>query len=818
MKQNDLPPAFPRVLQRRFFYFKSLLAANNTILEELAGLERMIYEGRSFTLEYAEHSIRRLLERCCSLVEDLNAMIGGTRTELFDRTERIGTRAIEALSRRRPHDSSVLIMELDDIGLEHMEEVGGKAANLGEIRNRIGLPTPDGFAVTASAAALFLRHTGLMDTVQHQLADVDPADIGLLERICAQAGQRIMAAPLPPVLGDALHDRVRKIIDDFGRSVRLAVRSSAVCEDSEASFAGQHASVLGTPPATLPRAWSAVLASAFTARAVYYRRARGYTEHDVMMSVLVLNMIRATAGGVLYTIDPNSSHSDDLIISAAWGLGVSVVDGATDVDVWRIGRHDRRIHDAHIGLKKTRFDVLPQGGIVSRPVAKELQRVPCLADNQLHELIDYGLRLEKHYGHPQDVEWAVDERGRMLIVQSRPLQRAAGAVRGESCHFEPGSVPLMFGGQAAATGVAAGPAYLMQPDHALADVPAGAILVARQTSPIYVAAMGRVAGIITEVGSTTGHMASVAREFGIPTLVGVSGAMHLLPHGHDITLDATNGVIYAGRMAALTSERKPVNLMQGSPVYKAVQEAMTHLAPLHLIDPYEPDFTPAACRTVHDIIRFCHEESMQAMFRLPDTLSPAPDVAHELRTMLPFRIMLLDLGGGVVPGSGTSVTTRDLTCQPLAALLNGMTSLTPHTRVRHAEAASYAIISSEYVNFSGRLGSHFATVDAWTGPVINDNYITFSFNGGAADYARRVRRASLLAGILRRLGFRVRQTEDALRAEIRKYDGMRLQDRLHTLGRLLMSVRSLDNRLQTDTDVTQLIDAFFQGGYTFSSN
>lgn len=811
------PGAHPG-MKRKYRFFKSLLASNNRILEEMAGLERLMYEGRSFTQEDAVLRVQALVGLGCSLVEDLNALSGCAFPTLFQRIRTISRDALGALLRERAFDGPDLVLPLEDITLDNLAEVGGKAANLGEVRNRVGLPTPSGFAVTASAAALFLRHKKLLQNFRRQLASLDISDIGALERACAKASERIMTAPLPPSLDKALQDKAREMISRFGPGVRLAVRSSAVCEDSDASFAGQHATVLGAIPFALPRAWSAVVASAFTARAVFYRRSKGYSEQDVMMSVLVLNMVQAKAGGVLYTVDPNSASNDDLLLSAAWGLGVSVVDGSSHVDFWRIRRRDGAIVSRQTGDKAAAFALLAQGGIVSQPVPDEDRNRPCLTDEQVRTLVEYGLRLEAHYGMPQDVEWSLDRDDRLIVLQARPLARAEGMDRADCCEFVPGRTPLLFGGQPAALGVASGTVHSVQSDQALEAVPQGAILVARQTSPAYVAVMGKVSGIITDIGSATGHMASVAREFGIPTLVGVGRATHLLAHGMEITLDATNCAVYAGRVQEILSERKPVNLMKGSPVYKSMQDALKSIIPLNLTDPLLPNFTAKGCRSLHDVIRFCHEVAMREMFRLTDDLSPAQAQTHELRTGLPFRVFLFDLGNGVVPRGGEAgVEIDDLNCAPLKALLAGMTAhrTTGSGAPPHPEAASYAVVSRKYVNFSGRLGHHFATVDAFAGPVINDNYITFSFKGGAAEYVLRVRRAMLLAGILRRLGFRVAQNGDALKAEIRKYDEARFLDRLKTLGRLLSSVRSLDFRLDDDAEVARRVDEFFQDGPAF---
>ena len=802
----------------KYRFFKRLLASNNAILEEMALLERMIYEGQSFTQEEALHRVQRLVDHGCSLIEDLNALTGAHHAGLFPRLRSIARGALEAVARERTFDGRDMVLPLDSISLENLDEVGGKAANLGEVRNQVGLPTPSGFAVTASAAALFLRHRKLLDTFRRQLAETDISDIAALEKLCAKAAEKIMTAPLPAALEIALQEQAQKIASHFGPDVRLAVRSSAVCEDSDASFAGQHATVLGAPPFALPRAWSAVVASAFTARAVFYRRSKGYSEQDVMMSVLVLNMIQAKASGVLYTVDPNSSHSDDLLLSASWGLGVSVVDGSSNVDFWRIRRGDGKIVSANFGHKTEAFTILPQGGIVSRPVPESDQNRACLSDDQIRTLIEYGLRLEAHYGMPQDVEWSLDSDDRLFILQARPLMRAEGTSLVECCDFVPGRIPLLCGGQAAALGAASGMAYVLRSEHSLEAIPKGAILVASQTSPAYVAAMGKVAGIITDIGSTTGHMASVAREFGIPTLVGVGRATHLLPHGAEITLDATNGVVYAGRIQEIVSERKPVNLMKGSPVFKSLQNALKHIIPLNLLDPQAPDFSIKGCKTLHDMIRFCHEVAMHQMFLLTDDLASTNRTTHELSIGLPFRIFLFDLGRGIVHGrDDDELSVDDLRCKPLKALLEGMThpDVATDWPIPQNKSASYAIISRKYMNFSGRLGNHFATVDAFAGPVINDNYITFSFKGGAAEYTQRVRRATLLAGILRRLGFRAMLNGDALKAEIRKYDETRFLDRLTVLGRLLTSVRNLDLELDDETDLPRRIDEFFKYGHAF---
>jgi pyruvate,water dikinase len=830
-------------LERRYRAFKSLLAGNNQALELLTDLERLIYEGRSFTQDEALGLAETLVGGVYDLVEDLNALSGGVFPELFDRAETIGIKALRALSRRRSFDSPLIVLPLERLSLENLDEVGGKAANLGEVGNRVGLPTPQGFAVTASAAALFMRHSGLQDTLGRMLAKVDVSDTAALEDACANACRHVLSAPLPPELEDALNSAVRSMVSRLGPDLRLAVRSSAVCEDSGASFAGQHTTVLGVVPGNVASAWREVVASIFTPRAVFYRRTKGYSDQDVMMSVLVLAMVQARASGVAYTVDPNATTMREMLVSGVWGLGLSLVDGSVDADFWRVRRDNHAIVASTTARKTERLKFLPDGGTTAEELPEHLRTAPCLTPEQVASLAEYAQRLEDHYGMPLDVEWALDEGERFLILQTRPLMRAQELPQAECCEFVPGHTPLLAGGQAASPGTASGVAYVVQTSHALHSIPKGSILVAKQTSPAYVAAMGKVAGIVTDTGSVTGHMASVAREFGIPTLVGVGRATHILPHGQEITLDATNKVVYPGRVREILSEKKPVNLMKGSPVYKSLQEALKLIAPLNLVDPEKPEFTARGCRTLHDVIRFAHEMAMRRMFSIADDMDMEAGPAVPLFTGLPLNILVIDLGGGLVDLDARRVAEiEDIRCIPFKALLDGMrhpdirwhgerdSSLsgfdmvvsgsvfrTPQAMRGHG-GTNYAIISNEYMNFHGRMGHHFATVDTYCGPVINDNYVMFSFKGGAADVGRRTRRARLIAETLRWLGFRVVQKGDSLRAEIKKYDQKRISEKVDNLGRLLGAMRHLDMSLSDDAQIDWYVAEFLKGNYTFDRN
>jgi phosphohistidine swiveling domain-containing protein len=287
---------------------------------------------------------------------------------------------------------------------------------------------------------------------------------------------------------------------------------------------------------------------------------------------------------------------------------------------------------------------------------------------------------------------------------------------------------LLKGGCTASRGKAAGPAFVVASNHSLLNVPAGSLLVAPQTSPRYVSLLGRVRGIVTDVGSVTGHMASVAREFGVPTLVGTETGTATIPHGEEITVDATNRVVYAGRVEQILDRQRPVNPMKGSPIYKRARSARKKIAVLHLVDPEGENFSPEHCLTLHDVIRFAHEMSMREMFRINEDLDVDQSFALRVRAPLPMRIYAVDLGGGFMPECGRECSVTDVVSVPFRALLQGMTHPNVHwvgavgVDVKGfmnivAESAmagpeqddrmggpNYAAVSKEYMNFQFQAG------------------------------------------------------------------------------------------------------------------
>ena len=316
------------------------------------------------------------------------------------------------------------------------------------------------------------------------------------------------------------------------------MRSSAVGEDSEASFAGQYATELNVTADHLLPAYKQVLASKYSPRAIAYRLRYGLEDWDTLMCVAGIMMLEARASGVLYTVDPARPGADRLKVSAIWGLGEQLVSGEAQPDEFFLDRQTVAITRRLIRRKTHRLINLPEGGTRLAEVPAGEQELPCLDDAAVLALARQGLQLEEYFQGPQDVEWALDHQGQLYLLQSRPLGLVQARTEQEALPQNfPGHPVLLSGGQVASPGIAQGQVFLAEGEPGR-ERPADAILVCRTASPDHARLLGQVKGIITEVGSVTSHLASVARESGVPALFNVGRAAAALTDGAPVTLVA----------------------------------------------------------------------------------------------------------------------------------------------------------------------------------------------------------------------------------------------------------------------------------------
>jgi pyruvate,water dikinase len=374
----------------------------------------------------------------------------------------------------------------------------------------------------------------------------------------------------------------------------------------------------------------------------------------------------------------------------------------------------------------------------------------------------------------------------------------------------------------------------------LSAVPEGAILVARTASPDYAKHMERVKGLITDVGSVASHLASVARELGVPAIVDTKVATSLLRDGQGITMVADSATVYDGIVPEVSPGTKPGKRpIFESPMHRRLRAVLDLLSPLNLTDPKDPGFSPDGCRTIQDIIRFSHEQAMAEMFLL--SWGPGGGVTSvKLTSNIPLVLYCIDLGGGLKAMLTTcdTITPDHIESIPMKALWSGFThpgitwsgavpldlrnfmtlmgsSVTAELPGGILGGDSYAILSRDYLNLSAKFGYHYANVDVFCSEEASQNHILLQFAGGAGSYVGRSLRISLLANVLGRLGFNITGTGDVLDASLKGCDTALMEYTLDQLGRLLASSRLLDMAIPSQAQVERMTEAFFAGDYDF---
>jgi pyruvate,water dikinase len=830
-----------QALQRKVEAFKRLVAANHAALDLMADLQLKASGEYLFDMAYVRLAVGRLLEEGRASVEALEELSGGRYRGLRPALARVEEAVSGSMAQAAGPPPGPPVLDFSAIPAVPVELVGNKNYRLAEIRSKVGLPVPDGFVVTSRACRDFLEAGGLLRTLSEAVEGLVLSDQAVLNRTSALIALEIAAVPWPPDRARAILDAYDDLARRLGRAfLPVSVRSSAAGEDGEFSFAGQYATVLNVGRERLLEACKEVMASQFSPRALVYYKARGLSEVLLPMAVGVIAMVNGRASGVLYTKDPQEPDSGAMLVAGHWGLGPTTVDGRSTPDLFRVSREEGHPVLESTIARKERMLLCREGeGLVETAVPGWMRQQPCLTRDQLALLGDYGLRLEAHYGRAQDVEWAVDAEERVLILQSRPLRLASRQAQGPGvAALRQGLKPILSEGVIASRGVGAGPVALLASEEELASVPDGAVLVAQAASPLLAEAVHRVAAIVTEAGSAASHLATVAREFRVPAIVGARGAMDHLRPGQVVTVDAEMGNIYEGRQEGLLAAAAAARAEEpaDSPLFRRLREVLGHLTPLNLTDPRDRQFKPSGCRTLHDLLRFSHEMAVQEIFLAGSRATANTRGALKLQSPIPLDFYFIDLGGGLEVAEGSrTVAPEQFRCEPLLAVWRGVTevpwSTGPAVGARAAASTvtstlasgdllqrmaepNFVVVSRSYLNLCFRLGFHFSRVDASLSDDDASNYAAFLFHGGAADAAGKTRRVAFMAKVLEQVGFSVSAREDALFARLDGPGRSRLESGLALLGRLLVVTRQTDTLMTEEGAVERAARAFLAGDYT----
>lgn len=488
----------------------------------------------------------------------------------------------------------------DEIGIEDVPLVGGKNASLGEMYRNLssqGVAVPNGFAITAEGYRHLLEQAKALGPLHKALDDLRMDDVAQLAQRARQAREIVYGALLPEDLRAEILDAYRVLRQQYGEHMSLAVRSSATAEDlPTASFAGQQETYLNIiGEESLLEACKRCFASLFTDRSIHYRIAQGFDHFKVGLSIGVMKMVRAdvAASGVTFTLDTETGFRDVVLITGSYGLGENVVQGAVDPDEFMVfkptfERGARAVLRRTLGSKKMKM-VYREGGTREAtrnvPTSQAEQERFCISDEDVLTLADYAIKIEQHYSQkagrpmPMDIEWAKDGvEGRLYIVQARPETVAAnrrGHVLEE--YVLEGETELLVKGRAVGTRVEIGTAHVIPSPAQIADFKPGEVLVTDTTTPDWEPVMKQAAAIVTNRGGRTCHAAIVAREFGIPAVVGCEDATQKLTTGETVTVscaEGDTGKVYRGRIpfqvrrtdvAAIERPETKVMLIVGNP-------------------------------------------------------------------------------------------------------------------------------------------------------------------------------------------------------------------------------------------------------------
>ncbi len=796
------------VLRTTYEAFQKLLAHDSQCHEIMAELESLYYQGNKEDFCKVSLKYEKLAENVEGMVDSLQRMAPGSYLDLISYFNKFNFYCRFFLAPPELHFGKPFTLHLGDRELT-TELAGAKTQSLTELQQHLGLTIPSGYVITTNCFSYLFEYNNLRLPINALLAKTDLSSIGLLSEISAKITALIKSAEIPPDIVEAILSALTSLQTENGKKHRFAVRSSALSEDGQCSFAGQYSSFLNIESDKILDAYTDVLCSKYSPEALAYRINCGLSDEETPMAVMVLSMVDAAAAGVVYTLDPSGIEKNKVFIHATTGLGDAVVSGTVIPDVFTVQKDSNQAVDT--------------SSATDAP----------LTETQLLSLAQMATDIENHFRKPQDIEWALQNDGSFIFLQSRELHLYEPRKQQSTQQIVTTESPLFQSGVMAASGSACATAWVLNSEHPLDKMEQGHILVLHETLPSYVRVLHRVNGVVAELGSAAGHFATVCREFGVPLLLGVGKDISRIQHGKPITLAADNRTVYPG----IHSQKNPTVPVyvrdKDLPFFKKLRTVLDFITPLKLLDPHSRDFAPESCRSLHDIIRFSHEMAVQSMFSIGDRCSTIKGGKKKLETDLPFEVFIVDVDKGLDKRASTlQMITVDLICSaPFQALWRGfnhpdiswgeqtyydwkgydrMAMSDAFAFQSSSDSASYAVLGKDYLNMNIRFGYHFTVIDALCEPESTTSYCTMRFAGGGGEFEGRELRIIFLEKVLARLGFDVAVKGDLLDAKISGIAADTLMERIESLGKLLGVTKQMDMRLKDIEMVEQQIDKFFQ--------
>ncbi len=819
--------------------FQNIVQKNNAAMKLIADMGGKMGGDFVFDKKYLVDCIKELGGIVRNSAYDLNFITNNQYLDIYGVIESLVKQLETELSGKIFIRSAKKVYYLNEIeeGMENI--VGHKAYNLSRIINLPGTHVPSGFVVTIGGFRDYMAYNNLFEKIE-KLIEKCKEKQKSIESVSDAIRLMILGGEIPPELRRNILSASAQISDGKPESCYFSIRSSAVGEDGDLSFAGLHDSFLNVHFDELLSNFKKVLASLYSQASLEYRQGMNLFPAEMAMPVLYQKMIESHVSGVLYTLDPSAPEQSESIVSGGWGLGEVASGGEVPVDTFRVSRDPPYpILEQKVSSKAQMLAPLKKGPLQKVPGG--LRGKPCLTPEEAARIVEMGLTLEAYFKRPLDVEWSVDGAGELWILQARQINivRTKRIRRGELKTVLKGHrVLLEDRGMIAYRGIGAGPVWIVENSQQLSQFPRGGVLVSHYAPPWLARAIPRANAIVTDIGSTTGHMATVAREFRVPTIVGAGVATEVLSPNEEVTVDAERNIIYEGRIQELLHQQLFDKLtFEITHEFQLLRRLLKKIAPLSLTDPAAANFIPKGCKTLHDVMRFVHEKAFQTLVQVgKDPRSFVRRGAKRLRSHLPLDLVLFDIGGGLSEevGKNIYVDAEQITSLPMKALWEGLNSpngwstqpipldfkglMSSLTRTQSPEVlgntlpgVNLAVIGSNYVNLSLPLGYHLTAVDASIGPSPENNYISFRFVGGVTDITRRSRRANLLMNILEKEGFKVEVNGDLVIARASNLTEDQMKGQLYLIGRLIGFARQLDVLLRNDKDMDYYFQKFMEG-------
>lgn len=796
------------LLREKYNAFKNLLRFDNYSLELIADFEEISYGREQVDWARIIWLYNRLSASVRSMVEQLGLMSPSRHLDLMDYYRKIDFYIRMGLDLPTSDPSPPYVLSLAEAEAK-AELVGGKAVNLARVARLKQFDVPPAFVTTVKAFHFFVESNELRPKLNSKLRHLRLHEPDNLAVISNELRQMVLEAPVPDLLAQEIEGAVSSLIGVQGQDVpRLAIRSSALAEDGEISFAGQYSSELNVAPSDILEAYKRVLASKYSAKALTYRIRNGLADQETPMAVLFMPMVKAKAAGVVYTMDRDAEGSKAAAVYAVPGQGALLVDGSLQPEVHYFSRE-------------------------AKPLAPGGREDSILPPAKAEELARLSMVLEQHFATALDIEWVLDGKDNLFFLQARPLQEVWKEEE-EELGEEPevSATPLVLAAECASPGVAAGVAHHVQSVMEVSRVPKNSVLVVQTLTPALARLAESVVAVVARSGSRASHFASVAREFSLPVVVGVEDPFKAVPHGDVVTVHADKGVVYPEEQVELIAHSRKQRVQRRGPVHKRLENIMPQLTRLTLTDPESSGFIPENCRSLHDVIRYSHEKSVNEMFSLVGKGGRGLAQAKQLKSQLPIVMYLLDLGGGLFQRGGrvNEVTPDDIQSLPMWAFWFGLSSEdVPWDRgllhvdweamdrmaagiFRHDSKllASYAVLSKDYLHMMIRFGYHFSVLDTLCSPESKNNYIKFRFKGGGGDFEQRLLRLELIRRVLEHFDFAITTRGDMLDACMGRESESEIQKRLASLGYLLARTRLMDMGLRNEKQVQELVEEFLR--------